>query len=475
MPVKIYMKKIERTTVFLIKVSMLVCLFFLFFGWFAIDNPQIVAQSRTAAITMTTFAVLLISMTTVYGGFAVGKKKSKEIIPSLAIAVFITDFVTYFQLCIMNVNQFNQSTLTFKNVGVFFLVFLFQIAAIILFVYFGNYVYFKINPPERCIIICDAVEKATDILPKIGRYKKQFQVTDIITCESKNMKERIRHSDSVFIYNVPADKKSEIIDYSYKHFTNIYLTTELSDVVVNYAKPMVLDDLSILASNIKDLSFEQKFVKRAMDLVIAGLASIIFSPIMLVEALLIKAYDKGPVFFKQQRATLNGKLFNVLKFRTMIVDADKLEGYRPATDKDERITPVGKILRKLRIDELPQLLNIVKGDMSIVGPRPERIEHVQMYTHDLPEFKYRLRVKAGLTGLAQIAGKYNTLPKDKLILDLMYIEKYSIFSDVLLMFQTVSVFFKADSTEGFSDEKMAEFVKLQVEKDDDRQKPEENK
>lgn len=474
MPVKAYAKKTERTVIFIIKVAMYVCLFFLFFGWFSLDNPQIVKQSRTAAITMTTFAILLVSMMRVYGGFAVGKKKSREIIAPLCIAVFITDFVTYFQLNIMNVNQYNQANFTFKNVGIFFLVLFFQVIAIILFVHLGNYIYFKINPPENCIVICSDVDKASYILPKIGRYKKQFKVTDIVTPDSENLKERIRHSDSIFIYNIFSEKKDEIIEYAYKHYTNIYLTTELSDVVVNYAKPIMLDDLSVLVSNIKDLSFEQKFIKRAMDLVIAGIATIVLSPVMLVEAILIKWYDKGPVFFKQERATLNGKLFNVLKFRTMVVDADKIEGgYHPATDKDDRITPIGRVLRKLRIDEIPQLLNIIKGDMSIVGPRPERIEHVEMYTADLPEFKYRLRAKAGLTGLAQIAGKYNTLPKDKLILDLMYIEKYSVWMDVLLMFQTVSIFFMPESAEGFTEDKMEEFAKLQAsanEKNDDNHK-----
>ncbi|MFZ2539033.1 MAG: exopolysaccharide biosynthesis polyprenyl glycosylphosphotransferase [Oscillospiraceae bacterium] len=465
MAVKKYVKKIERSTIFVIKLVLFMSLFLLFFGLFAIDNPQIIGQNRTAAITMTTFVILGISMTAVYGGFAVGKKKSKEIIPPLSIAVFITDFVTYFQLCIMNVNRYNEATLTFQNVGIFFLVFLLQIVVISLFVYFGNYVYFKLNPPENCIIICTEISKASEILPKIGRYKKQYKITDIITYKNEDMKKLIRNSDSVFIYDVPAEFRSDMIDYAYKHFTNIYLTTELSDVVINYAKPIVIDDLSMLSSNIKELSFEQKFIKRTLDIVISGLAIIIFSPIMLIEAICIKAYDKGPVFFKQQRATLHEKLFDVLKFRTMVVDADKIEGYHPATNKDDRITPIGKVLRKLRIDELPQLFNILVGDMSIVGPRPERIEHVEMYTHDLPEFKYRLRAKAGLTGLAQIAGKYNTSPKDKLILDLMYIEKYSVWMDIMLMFQTVGVFFKSDSTEGFSDEKMVDFVKHQTKKD----------
>ena len=169
------------------------------------------------------------------------------------------------------------------------------------------------------------------------------------------------------------------------------------------------------------------------------------SPIWLISALAIKLYDRAPVFFNQDRATIHEKVFRVYKFRTMKEHVEN----RSVTEGDDRITPPGKILRKFRLDELPQLLNVLKGDMSLVGPRPEMLENVIAYTEELPEFRYRLRVKAGLTGYAQIAGKYNTTPKDKLMMDLLYIERYSVFRDIQLLFQTVIVFLKSDSTEAF--------------------------
>ena len=186
----------------------------------------------------------------------------------------------------------------------------------------------------------------------------------------------------------------------------------------------------------------------------------IFAPIMLLVALAIKLEDGGPVFFKQKRMTRNGREFDILKFRSMIVDAEKYAGAVLATDNDPRITKVGKFIRATRMDEFPQLLNILKGDMSVVGPRPEMIENVSKYTAELPEFSYRLKVKGGLTGYAQIVGKYNTSPKDKLVLDLMYIEKYSLWLDFKLIMQTVTVLFKAgDSTKGFGKaEKKYEFT-----------------
>lgn len=468
MPQPNFVKRPRRAAVFCLKVLLFIILFLLFFGLFSIDYDQIVAWSRTAGITMSTFTILGISMTAVYGGFAVGKKKSKEIIPGLCIATLLTDFVTYFQLCIMRADKWNQYTFTFANFGILLIVFLLQVIAIIAFVYLGNYVYFRLNPPEKCVVVCSDLSRCGEIVNRIKRYKKQYQITSVADYRQEDLFALIQKNDSVFIYGVPAEIKSQIIDYAYKHFINIYLQTELADVVVNYAKYMVLDDLSMLCSTTKELSLEQKFLKRTIDILVSGVALLLLSPIILVEAIAIKLGDHGPVFYKQERMTIGGRKFNVLKFRTMIVDAEKKTGAMLSTKNDSRITPVGKFLRATRMDELPQFINVLKGDMSIVGPRPERESIAEEYYKEIPEFAYRLRAKAGLTGLAQIAGKYNTTPKDKLMLDLMYIEKYSIWMDILLIFQTLKVFFKRDSTEGVDDK--VEFVKH--ERENSSQSPE---
>ncbi len=425
-------------------------LFVLFFGIFSIENDQLLAKNRTAAITMTTFVVLGIAMTAVYGGFAVGKKKSKEIIPSLCIAVFITDFITYFQLALMNTNRWNQYQFRLPNLLLLALVFFLQSLVVAAFVYLGNHLYFQMYPPEDCVIICSDRERAGELVRRVSRYQKQYRITGVIDYRDKDLKKQIRHSDLVFLYELPANIKAEIIDYAYKHSTNIFFQTELSDIVVNYAKYTVLDDLSMLGSTTKELSVEQRFLKRMIDLLVSGLCLVLLSPVMLAEALAIKLGDGGPVFYRQERMTIGGKKFNVLKFRTMVVNAEK-QGAQLATRNDSRITPVGRFLRATRMDELPQFLNVLKGDMSIVGPRPERESIAEEYYKEVPEFAYRLRAKAGLTGLAQIAGKYNTSPKDKLMLDLMYIERYSVWMDILLIFQTLTVFFKRDSTEGIEE------------------------
>ena len=207
----------------------------------------------------------------------------------------------------------------------------------------------------------------------------------------------------------------------------------------------LLDDISVLNYNVKGLTMEQRIIKRCMDIGLSLLMGVVTSPIWLISAIAIKLYDGGSIFFKQDRATIHGNVFQVYKFRTMTENVEN----KSVTDHDNRITLPGKILRKIRMDELPQLINILKGDMSFVGPRPEMLENVSAYTKELPEFRYRLRMKAGLTGYAQIAGKYNTTPKDKLLMDMMYIENYSVFKDIQLLFQTAIVLLKSDSTEAF--------------------------
>lgn len=188
--------------------------------------------------------------------------------------------------------------------------------------------------------------------------------------------------------------------------------------------------------------------KRVLDVGISLLLLVLFSPLMLLTAVSIRLEDRGPIFYRQRRVTRDGREFDILKFRSMIVDAEK-QGYKPAGLRDSRITRTGRVIRAVRLDETPQLLNILKGDMSIVGPRPERVEHVRKYTEKLPEFSYRLRVRGGLTGYAQIYGKYNTSAEDKLKMDLMYIEKQSLLLDLQMILLTVKVMFLPESTEGF--------------------------
>ena len=193
---------------------------------------------------------------------------------------------------------------------------------------------------------------------------------------------------------------------------------------------------------------EYLFIKRCFDILIAGLATVILSPFMLITALAIRLYDGGPAIYRQIRLTQNGREFEIYKFRSMRVDAEKDGVARLSTENDERITPIGRVIRAIRFDELPQLFNILKGDMSLVGPRPERPEIARQYEQSIPTFPLRLQVKAGLTGFAQVYGKYNSDPYDKLQYDLMYIDSMGVVEDLKLLMATVKILFIKESTEG---------------------------
>ena len=449
------LKRFKSTIVMLIKFALFTMLFAIFFLIFGIEDAWLLHMSRTAATTMLTFLVLGSASMSIYGGYRIGIYKSKPIISSMTLSTVITDFVTYIQLCIMNTNSANNQTFRFENFHLMLLILCLQFIVIVGFAYFGNYIYFFINSPEKCCVITTSKTALNSVVPKIKKYRKQYEITDMILFTSPDLFDIIDRCDTVFVYDVPISSRTMIVEYCYSKNKNIYYNFEMCDVVALRGRTAILDDKPLYASQVKELTFEQRAVKRAFDVFFSVLGLIILSPLFALCAILIKAEDGGKVLFKQKRATKDGKIFSVYKFRTM---KEKDSVNRSVTSDDDRITKVGNLLRKFRIDELPQLINIIKGDMSIVGPRPEMVENVDEYEDKLPEFSYRLRVKAGLTGHAQIAGKYNTSPKDKLVLDLMYIEKYSLWLDFKLIFQTLTVFFKAaESTEAFGHGEEFEF------------------
>lgn len=439
-------RKLQKSIVFLLKVLVFVWILLSFFLIMGIENWPLLRINRTSGVTLLTFVAVGVAMTAAYGTYDIGRRKSKPIISSLALATAITDIVTALQLSIMNTNAANNFAFNFANAGFLFFTFIAQIVGIMIFVYGGNWLYFRMIKPERCCIVTSSKQSFLEIYKAVASFPKQYQIEYVRSYEAEDLRQTIIKCSTVFIYDVPVEQRTEIVEFCYRNMINIYFNPEIADIVEINAKHVIIDDVSMISAPVKELSFEQKVFKRMMDLFISVIGLVVLSPLLLICALAIKICDGGKVIFKQQRATKNGQIFSVYKFRTMKENA----GVYSALDGDDRITPVGKVLRKYRLDELPQLLNILRGEMSVVGPRPEMLRNIYVYTKEFPEFEYRLRVKAGLTGYAQIAGKYNTTPKYKLILDLMYIENYSIMRDLKLILQTLIVFFKADSTEGFT-------------------------
>lgn len=287
----------------------------------------------------------------------------------------------------------------------------------------------------------------------IGEYglNKKFKIEKTATvedCLSRDL-DILSGIKVAFLCGVHSHDRNTILKYCIASGIQVYMLPRIGDLLMSSAKPMHLFHLPILRVTRYNPSPEFLFLKRLFDIVISGTALLVFSPVMLVVAIAIKLTDGGPVFYKQCRLTKNGKPFMVHKFRSMRVDAESDGVARLSTgDKDDRITPVGRFIRKVRLDELPQLIDILKGDMSVVGPRPERPEIAAEYMEELPEFSLRLQAKAGLTGYAQVYGKYNTTPYDKLQMDLMYIAQPSILEDLRIIFATIKILFLPESTEG---------------------------
>ncbi len=309
---------------------------------------------------------------------------------------------------------------------------------------------------EKDILIAvDSMEEAEYIAKKILLDKNNFDNIRYI-CHDINKKtyELIDTVDKVYIGDsIDITDKLNIINYCSEKGKAIYLIPSLYEISLVDFKVSQVDDLLVFKLEDLGLTYEQRVIKRTLDITISSIGLIITSPLMIIIPIIIKLYDGDSIFFKQERVTENNKIFNLYKFRTMVEDAEKHTGPVLATEKDTRITPLGRFLRASRLDELPQLFNVLKGDMSIVGPRPERPYFAEQFNEEIDGFKYRVYVKAGITGLAQILGNYSTDPKTKAKYDLMYIKNYSILLDIKIIFNTIKIIFLKNRSKGVVKEK----------------------
>lgn len=256
-------------------------------------------------------------------------------------------------------------------------------------------------------------------------YRRLNEVNEVILCSG-----------------VPDDFKVKMIKECIEQKKVVYAIPQLFEISLYRSRTIQFEDMPVLIIDRLGLTPEQRFFKRAFDIVLSLAGIVITSPIMLISAILIKLTSPGPVIFSQERITEGNRVFRIYKFRTMVNDAEKLTGPVISSADDPRVTPIGSFLRKFKIDELPQLFNILKGDMSFVGPRPERPVFASRYSAEIPTYKYRTLVKAGLTGYAQVYGKYDTSAEDKLRFDLLYIRSYSLLLDIKLLLTTVFAIFR---------------------------------
>ena len=391
------------------------------------------------------YAVLLIFFEQMYGGFKVGFYKKWNVIYSQILALVIVNVITYLQIALID-KRFHSLTLMGG-------ILVTEIIVAVIWAFAFQFIYSRLFP-RRHMLLVYGERPIFHLMQKISTREDKYQICNIIHYE-EGVDEIMRLADqydAIIIGDIPAHERNQLLKRCFGQGIRTYTVPKISDIINRSSDDLNLFDTPLLLSRNEDLKIEQLFAKRMMDVVCSFLGLLISSPFFLIIAFLIKATDRGPVFYKQIRLTRNGKEFEIYKFRTMIQDAEKDGHARLASEHDDRILPVGRFLRATRLDELPQLINVLKGEMSMVGPRPERPELAAEIEKELPEFPYRLKVKAGLTGYAQIYGKYNTTAYDKLKLDLTYIRNYSFFLDLKLMIMTPKIMLMKESTEGVIDE-----------------------
>lgn len=413
------------------------------------------------------YFVLLVIVMNWMGAFKIGYSRRANLLASVVLSFLVVDFIDVF-ISIAVVGQFRWFWRFFWR---YVLLFLVQSVVVGIIAGIELSIYRKVIPPLTLIeVYGDKADIDNSLFEKfkILPYKYDIQKKVLLTNdeEIEKLVEEFKHYDAVLVNDIPDELENKLIKICFEINKRIYYVPKISDVLKTHSDYINLFDTPLYLNRNNGIPVAELAVKRFFDIFFSGLALIVLSPIFLIVSIAIKAEDGGPVFYRQERVTYGGKKFWILKFRSMIVDAEKDGRSHPAGEKDDRITKVGHVIRACRIDELPQLINIVKGDMSIIGPRPERVEHVEKYTAEIPEFKLREKMLGGLSGYAQVYGKYNTTALDKLKMDLIYINNYSLLLDVQLVFETFKILFQKESTEGFSEERQEKIMNADVEEEE---------
>lgn len=386
------------------------------------------------------YALMFTIFCNVYGAFKIRRLQYSNIVFSQFLALLFTNFIMYLQISMLSLKMVNPAPLigmSFDNV-----------LCCLIWCAISMGVYRWLYPPKDLLLIYSDRDP-DNLVKKIETRQDKYIIKDEIHCDEdwEKIEKAIREHQAVLLCDIPSGKRNNIVKYCYMYDKRAYITPKLSDIIIIGAEQNNLFDSPLLVTKIKGLRWEEAFIKRILDLIIALILCVPTVIVTIIVALGNLIWDRGPIFYTQPRLTQNGKVFKILKFRSMKVDSEK-DGARLAAKDDERVTKVGKILRATHLDELPQVFNILMGQMSVVGPRPERPEIAEEYEKEIPEFRFRLKVKAGLTGYAQVYGKYNTTPYDKLKLDLYYIQHYKIWTDIQLILMTFKIMFYKENTEG---------------------------
>jgi len=408
------------------------------------------------------FVILYVAFGHTYNAFSVSYSRISEMVYSQGLALLFANGVMYIVLSLLSLRFVNGLPLLLSFAGGLLLA--------VIWSFLTQRMYFSMFRASKTAVVYEEARDIEGLLMESGLNKKFDVVTtitasDCIECKMATLKD----IEAVFVCGVDSHNRNVILKYCVEHDIQVFVLPRIGDVIMSGAKRMHMFHLPFLYAERYNPPVEYLFFKRLFDVVLSFLTLVLISPVMLFTAIAIKLCDKGPVLYRQCRLTKDGKEFMILKFRSMRVDAEKVGGAQLSTgDADDRITPIGRFIRKVRIDELPQLINILRGDMSIVGPRPERPEIAAQYEEQLPEFRLRLQAKAGLTGYAQVYGKYNTTPYDKLQMDLMYIANPNIIEDLRIIMATIKILFMKESTEGIAEGQKTAAVEVAATKEEEK-------
>ncbi len=420
-----------------------------YFVWMNFYNKNMAVSfwRRGNWLVIGEYLVLILMLHRIYGGLRVGIYKYWNLVYSHMISIFWANVFSYVQVVLFDKRMHNPLALIIMTFA--------ELILVMIWAWAFKRIYSYLFPKRRLLLIYGE-NSMSQLMNRIDSREDKYEIAATISVKEglDVIMEKASQYGGVIIGDIPSGQRNQLVKRCYEKNIRSYTVPKISDILVRTSVELDIFDAPLyLSRNYDGLALDQEVAKRIEDVVVASLLLLVTSPLFLIIAALIKATDKGPVFYTQDRLTKNGKIFRIYKFRTMVINAESRTGPVKAGEKDSRILPVGHFLRATRLDELPQLINILKGDMSMVGPRPERPELAEIITKSIPEFDYRLKVKAGLTGYAQIYGKYCTTSYDKLKLDLMYIRNYSIILDLKLIFMTPKVLFMKESTDGFEDGK----------------------
>lgn len=445
------MNQFRTSVMFSLKTLLVIGVVTVFYIVRQVYYPSTIYFNKGNYVFIFGYIVMLLLFMQIYGGFKFGKCRVGELIYSSALSIMITNFFIYLQISLIS-NRLVEFVPIVTMMSL-------QLCIVGIISWTSHRVYFKLYPPTKVVALCSGTESELQIIQKMSKLYRSYIIEDVlIHLPAENqLLQSIDRVEAVFIGDIDERIKRTVIQHCYEQDKIVYLLPTIGDMFIYTAQNMQIYDKALLKVESKKMVIEQKLIKRALDIVIATIGLILASPLMLLTAMLIKLEDGGAIFYKQERVTKDERRFMLYKFRSMVQGAEEDGIPRLATQDDIRITKVGKVIRMVRIDELPQLINVLKGDMSIVGPRPERPELLEQYKAIYPDMIYRTKIKAGLTGFAQVKGKYNTSPQDKLFFDLYYIQNYSILLDIKIMILTLKILFMPSSTEGIQLTQRTEF------------------